>query len=404
MEFFKRTWAEIDLDALDENYRQIRKRLPAETDVLAVVKADAYGHHDRFVALELQRLGVCWFGVSNLEEALSLRRCGVTGQVLILGVTPPEKAGVLAREGITQTILSLEYAAALSAEAVRQGVTVEGHVKLDSGMRRIGFFIGDGQDPADEIRQACSLPGLRLNGIFSHFSSADDLSPEGQAFTALQRERCDRLIEELRQRGVTFPLRHLQNSAGILNLDGAYELARAGLILYGMPVDTLPGREMELHPVMSIRSEVAMVKTVEPGEPVSYSRTYTTKEITRIATVPIGYADGYLRLFSNRASVLIRGRRAPIIGNVCMDQMMVDVSGIPDVRQGDRVTVVGRDGEDEITFGELASLVGTINYELVCLVGKRVPRVCCRGGRVIDVFDYLDGSCGMPEEDGERHG
>ena len=202
--------------------------------------------------------------------------------------------------------------------------------------------------------------------------------------------RCDELIAALAEKGLTFPLRHLQNSAGILNLDRQDELARAGLILYGLPVGTLPGREPSLKPVMSIRSTISMVKTVEPGEPVGYSRTYTTQEPTRIATVPIGYADGYLRLLSNRASMLVRGCRAPIVGNICMDQLMLDVSHIPEAKAGDLVTVVGRDGQEEITFDELAALAGTISYELVCLVGKRVPRVCRRGGKVVQVFDYLD--------------
>lgn len=390
MEFLKRTWAEVDLDVLAHNYREIRRRLPDVTDIMAVVKADGYGHHDSFTALELQELGVKWFGVSNLDEALSLRRCGVAGKILIFGTTPPEKAAVLATEDITQTILSADYARRLSGEAVKSGVTVEGHIKVDTGMRRIGFFVGDSCDPSDEIAQVCTLPGLDLRGIFSHFSSSDDLTSEGRAFTALQKQRFDGLIEELAEKGITFPLRHLQNSAGILNLDCSYELARAGLILYGMSGDTVPGRELDLRPVMTIRSTVAMVKTVEAGEPVSYSRTYTTAGPTRIATVPIGYADGYLRMFSNRASVLIRGKRAPIIGNVCMDQMMADVSDIPGVTEGDLVTVVGRDGEEEITFDELAALAGTISYELVCLVGKRVPRVCRKNGEVAAVFDYLD--------------
>ena len=390
MEFFKRTWAEIDLDALQHNFQAIASRLPEKTRMMAVVKADAYGHCDRFVAGELQRLGVHWFGVSNLEEALSLRRCGIEGDILILGLTPPEKAGVLAAHRITQTVYSSDYAESLSKEAVRRQVTVCCHLKLDSGMRRIGFLIGEGQDPSDEILAVATLPGLSFTGIFSHFSSADDTTPEGQQFTALQMRRCDELIAALAEKGLTFPLRHLQNSAGILNLDRQDELARAGLILYGLPVGTLPGRELSLKPVMSIRSTISMVKTVEPGEPVGYSRTYTTQEPTRIATVPIGYADGYLRLLSNRASMLVRGCRAPIVGNICMDQLMLDVSHIPEAKAGDLVTVVGRDGQEEITFDELAALAGTISYELVCLVGKRVPRVCRRGGKVVQVFDYLD--------------
>ncbi len=394
MDFFKRTWAEIDLDALEGNYRAIRARVPEKTDIMAVVKADAYGHCDRFAARALAALGVGWFGVSNLEEALSLRSHGIDGEILVLGLTPPEKAGVLAAHNITQTVYSLLYAEGLSCEAVKQNVCVSCHLKVDTGMRRIGFQVGEGLDPVPEIEAACRLPGLIFGGIFSHFSSADDLTPAGQAFTALQKSRFDALTAQLAERGLDFPLRHLQNSAGIANLDADYELVRAGLILYGLPVDTLPGRALPLEPVMSIRSVVSMVKETAPGEPVSYGRTFTTQSPARLATIPIGYADGYLRLFSNRASVLIRGKRAPIVGNICMDQLIADVSAIPEAIAGDLVTVVGRDGGEEITFDELATLAGTINYELVCLVGKRVPRICRRGGEVVDVCDYLSAPSG----------
>ena len=384
MEFFKRTWAEINLDALACNARQIRETLPAGCEMLAVVKADAYGHGDRAVSLELQRMGVRWFGVSNLEEAAALRSAGITGEILIFGFTPPSCAGVLAARGITQAVFDPDYAKELNAAAEKAGVTVRGHLKIDTGMGRIGFACTDPEAAA----AACRLPALKIEGVFSHFSSSDDPSEAGVAYTLAQREKFDHLVAELAARGISIPFRHLQNSAGIVSYpDAHYEAVRAGIILYGHPLDFLPGRSIALKPVMSLRSTVAMVKEVPAGACISYSRTFTAPRAMRVATIPVGYADGYLRAFSNRADVLIRGRRAPVIGNVCMDQLMVDVSHIPDVRVDDLVTLAGRDGEEEITFDELARIAGTIHYELLCLVGKRVPRVYLRGGKVVEVRD-----------------
>ncbi len=387
MNFFKRTWAEIDLDALSDNTRQIRALLPAGCEMMAVVKADAYGHGDRAVSLEMQRMGVRWFGVSNLEEAVSLRTAGISGEILIFGFTPPSCARELAARNIVQAVFDPDYARQLNAAAESAGISVRGHLKIDTGMGRIGFSCGE----IEEAAAACRLPALQIEGIFSHFSSSDDPSEEGIAYTRAQRERFDRLTAGLAARGISIPFRHLQNSAGIVSYpDARYEAVRAGIILYGHQLDFLPGRSISLKPVMSLRSTVAMVKTVPAGSCISYSRTFTAPREMRVATVPAGYADGYLRAFSNRADVLIRGKRAPVIGNVCMDQLMVDVSGIPDVRVDDLVTLAGRDGEEEISFAELARIAGTIHYELLCLVGKRVPRVYLRGGKVVEVRDLAN--------------
>lgn len=388
MDFFKRTWAEIDLDALDANVDAIKGLLPEGTQMLAVVKADAYGHGDRMVSRELSKKGIRWFGVSNLEEGVSLRSAGVQGDILIFGFTPPSMAKELASYQVSQAILNKDYAQELSDYASKAGVTVKGHIKLDTGMGRIGFSCVDLPKCLDEISQCCQMPGLEITGIFSHFSSSDDPSPEGIAYTKMQKERFDAVVEGLKSRGISIPFRHLQNSAGIVSYpECRYEAVRAGVILYGQPLDFLPGHSLPLKPVMRLCSTVAMVKTVQPGECISYSRTFVAPKEMRVATIPIGYADGYLRAFSNRADVLIRGKRARVIGNVCMDQLMVDVSHIPDVQVDDRVTLAGRDGSEEITFSELAALAGTIHYELLCLVGKRVPRVYFRNGEIVKVWD-----------------
>ena len=376
MEFLKRTWAEINLDALRHNIEAIRSAIPPKTGIIAVVKADAYGHGDGYIASELEQLGIRFFAVSNLEEALSLRRKGIKGNILILGPTPYRRAADLAGD--------------LSRAAVAAGVTVHCHIKLDTGMGRIGFVVREDQDPTEEIQKVTSLPGLQFDGIFSHFSSADDITPEGEAYTVLQQQRFDRTVASLEAAGIHFTCRHLQNSAGIENeRDCLYDYVRAGIILYGMPVDTKKGCALDLHPLLSIRSVVTMVKTLHAGNAVSYGRHYTTDQDRIIATVPIGYADGYLRCMSCKASVLIRGKRARVIGNVCMDQIMVDVTDIPGVSEEDVVTIVGTDGDDCITFDELAGYADTISYELFCLIGKRVPRVYYRDGKEVGAVNYL---------------
>ncbi len=400
MEFLKRTWAEIDLDALHQNIAEIRKVIPADTGIIGVVKADAYGHGDWYIASELSKLGVHFFAVSNLEEALSLRRKEIEGNILILGVTPCTRAADLAHYGITQAVYSSEYARKLSDAAVKAGVTIRCHIKLDTGMGRIGFIVREDIDPVEEIKAVAALPGLSIEGVFSHFSSADDITEDGLAYTRLQQQRFDRTVEALEKAGVHFRCRHLQNSAGIENERSChYNYVRAGIIMYGMPVDTREGCALDLHPLLSIRSVVSMVKTLPAGNCISYGRHYTTEGDRRIATIPIGYADGYLRCMSGKASVLIRGKRARVIGNVCMDQIMVDVTGIEGAAAGDIATIVGKDGEDAITFDELAGYADTISYELFCLIGKRVPRVYFRDGREVGAVNYLlnEISIDMPE-------
>lgn len=384
--FLKRTWAQIDLDALEYNYRQIRSALRPDCKLMCVVKADAYGHGAERLAQEYERLGANWFAVSNLEEGMQLRHAGICSPILILGYTPAERAGQLYEHGIAQAILSEEYARQLSEQAVRQGVTVTVHIKLDTGMSRIGLMCqSDAQsdEAVAAVRRICALPHLQPQGIFTHFAVSDEAAA-GRDQTFWQYRCFNRTVELLRQRNIHFELRHCCNSGGILDYpDMNLDMVRAGIILYGLSPSEKVEHPLPLKPVMQLKSVVSLLKEVESGTAVSYGRTYFSQGHSRIATVPIGYADGYARSLSGKAEMLVRGHRAPIIGRICMDQLMLDVSQIKDIQQGDTVTVFGRDGEAFLSVDEIARLTDTINYEVVCLVSKRVPRIYLRGGRIV---------------------
>ncbi|MFU0832581.1 MAG: Alanine racemase [Oscillospiraceae bacterium] len=395
-EVLKRTWAEINLDAVEHNFRQIRKRLRPETKICCVIKADAYGHGAEQLAKEYEKLGANWFAVSNLEEAQQLRRAGVKLPILILGYTPPEMAEELARQNISQALIGAEYGAALSEQAQKAGVTVKVHVSLDTGMSRIGFLYQNPQRDAasiEEAEHACKLPGLEPEGIFTHFAVADE-GENGSDYTRMQyRNFCD-AIERLSQRGIKFRIRHCANSAAIFDYpEMQLDMVRAGVILYGL----LPSGSLQnpatLIPAMQLKSVVALVKNIPAQTTVSYGRKFTAPKETTVATVPIGYADGYPRILFQSAEMLVRGKRAKIIGRVCMDQLMLDITNIPNVCVGDTVTVFGTDGEVSLPVDELAAQIGTINYELVCAVSKRVPRVYYRNGTKVGSLDYLKRDC-----------
>lgn len=383
-DYLKRTWAEINLDNLYYNINQIKSNLSNETKIIAVVKADGYGHGDKYIANALVSCGINSFAVSNLAEALSLRNAGIDGEILILGFTPPKKCHILAEQDITQTIFSDEYAYSLHAQCDRP---IKVHIKLDTGMGRIGFQENEMQSTVDEICDICALENFDVKGIYSHFSSADQLDAGSQFYTELQNLRFNLAVNTLKQRGLTFEKIHLQNSAGIAFTDCLYTHVRAGIIMYGVRPSDLPF-PFPLRPVMELKSVVSMVKIIPKGTSVSYGRHFTAEEEMKIATVPIGYADGYPRLLSNRGRMLIHGQSARIVGAICMDQLMLDVSDIQTIKQGDIVTVVGRDGDEMITFDELANSIGTISYELMCLIGRRVPRVYLEDGKEIAVVDY----------------
>ncbi len=393
MDYLHRTWAEIDLDCIRHNFQELKKRLSGDCLTMAVVKADAYGHGDGFVSRTLQAEGADWFGVSNINEAISLRRQEVKKPILILGFTPPELTGELDRLSLSQTVYSLDYAKALSEAAARQGIQVDCHIKVDTGMSRIGFYAQRGQtvQAAEEIAQACALPGLCCTGIFTHFACADEYNPDSTAYTEGQFRAFQETLALLEAKGLRFALRHCCNSAGALAYPQMHlDMVRLGVVLYGLNPSAECAGMADLHPAMSLYTTVTMVKELEQGVAVSYGRRYAAGEGGRqIASIAVGYADGYRRSFTNRGRVLLHGRYAQVTGSVCMDQMMVDVTGIPKVQPGDRVTLLGTDGENQITLDDFAAVNGTINYEECCLIGRRVPRVYIEGGRETAVVDYV---------------
>lgn len=392
----KRTWAEIDLNAVAHNVEVIRRRIGEATKLCCVIKADAYGHGAVRMAKEYQALGADWLALSNIEEALQLRRAGISLPLLVLGYTPPEAAALLAQHNVSQCVYSLDYARALSENAVKSGVSVKMHVKVDTGMSRLGFCFQDlNRDAAAEaeIAEACALPGLISEGIFTHFAVADG-GVEGAVFTMRQFGCFKELLEGLTRRGIHFSVRHAANSGAVLDYPMSHlDMVRAGVILYGLEPSDAVQHPDDLQPAMRLRTVISHIKEIPEGADVSYGRTYTTSRRTRIATVPIGYADGYSRHFSNRGEMLVHGVRCPILGKVCMDQCMLDISEVPEARVGDTVTVFGREGDAQITLGELAELLDTIHYEIICGISKRVTRVYMKNGREDSVFDcILDGN------------
>ena len=379
-------WAEIDLDALAHNFRLIRRRAGAA--VCAVVKADAYGHGDRMAARTLAAEGAAWCAVSSLAEARHLRRSGIAQPILILGMTRPECAALLAEEGITQAVYSPEYAEALAAAAESAGVTVKGHLKIDTGMGRIGFGARRDLETAVSGLLACrKRKGLSITGAFQHFSAADSLAEEDRRYTEEQYALFRRVVERLEAAG---PLEtvHCANSAGLAaHPEWSCDMVRAGIILYGQDPSaevTFPG----LRPVMTLKTVVSQVKDLAPGDCVGYGRTYTADRALRAATLCCGYADGYPRALSSLGTVSIHGKPAPVIGRVSMDQLTVDVSAVPEAAAGDEAVVLGPAPADG--FARAASKAGTISYELLCAVARRVPRVYLRGGEAVEVLDYLD--------------
>lgn len=382
-----RAWAEINLDNIAYNVRQIKRRIGKMTEIMAVVKADAYGHGVIETVPTLLENGVSRLAVSMLDEAIQLRELGIKVPILVLSYTDPVRAEEIIRYNITQTVFSHDLPRALSKAAVKMGKEARIHIKIDTGMTRVGFK--PGYEAVKDVVQISSLPGIVIEGLFSHFSSADEDDP---GYTMMQYERFESIVNELNRIGIIIPVKHISNSAAILqypNLD--LQMVRPGIILYGLyPSEQLKKTAIDLKPAMELKANVILVKDVEANVPVSYGRTYVTKRKTTIATLPIGYADGYSRLLSNRGRVLINGEYAPVIGNICMDQCMVDVTDIKQsVKTGDEAVLIGSQGGKSITADEIANLTNTINYEVVCLIGKRIPRVYIKNGEVVKVVNYL---------------
>lgn len=382
---YDNTRVKIDLDAICHNFDAVCTK--AGVPVMAVIKADAYGHGAIPVARLLE--GKCaFFGVSSMLEALELRQAGLNPPILILGHTPESAFSTAIAEGIRPTIFRWESALALSQAAQTLGVYAPFHFALDTGMSRIGFQAT--QEDADLCAKIAQLPNLIPEGLFSHFATADcaDL-----ARSYRQAELFDKFSAMLESRGVHVTIRHLNNSAGLMNFDKHYDMVRSGIVTYGMyPSDEVDMSALALKPALQWLSRVTFVKTLPAGREISYGGTYVTDRETVVATVPVGYADGYRRSLSGKFYVLIRGRKAPILGRICMDQMMVDVTDIPGVTEGDRVTLVGTDGEETITMEQIAAAADSFNYEFVCGISRRVPRIYLSGGEKVHSVHYLTDS------------
>ena len=379
---FDLTWLQVDLDALADNMRRVRQR--AGTDVLAVVKADAYGLGAVTVAHALQD-SCAFLGTANISEALELRRGGIQKPILILGRAPISAYPLAVAEDIRVPIFIYEDAVALSAEAVKQGKTANFHFVVDTGMSRIGFQAT--QESADMCAKVCQLPGLRAEGIFSHFATAD-----GADLTSAKEQLAlfEEFVAKLEQLGIQIPIRHINNSAGVINFPKQGEMVRSGIINYGMyPSDEVDKDLLPVKPVMEWIAKVVYVKTLPAGRRISYGGCYTTTRETVVATLPVGYADGYRRSLTDKGYVLIHGKKAPIIGRICMDQTMVDVTDIPNVQIGDNAVLIGCSGDEQITVDYLAQLTGTLNYEIICGISRRTPRVYFRGGKRVSEVHYL---------------
>lgn len=390
--YLRRTWAEVDIDAVKHNFDVIRQATDPKAKIMCVIKADAYGHGAVFLAKLYEKMGASRFAVSNIEEAIQLRENDIKLPILILGFTPAFMAKTLSENNISQAVFSEEYAKELSEYAVKDDVKVKIHIKLDTGMSRIGFMYQDIQrdgNSIEQIKTACSLPNLEPEGIFTHFALSDE-GEEGKTATLHQFECFSTAVNQLISDGICFPIIHCSNSGAIIDYKQThYDCVRAGIILYGLsPSSKLDGK-LDLQPAMQIKSVIAQIKTVEPDTPVSYGGTYVTKQPTKIATVPIGYADGYTRSLGNRAYMTVNGQKANVIGRVCMDQLMLDISDIDNVKVGDEVIVIGDGKNNTLSFDDIAKMTGTINYELVCLVGKRVPRVYIHHGKNVGIMDSI---------------
>lgn len=388
MTYLKRAWAEIHLERIKTNVENFKRFLSPETELLCVVKANCYGNGDDAVVPYLENeLNINWFAVSNIEEAKHLRDIGISGEILILGYTPPEYAKELIDYDIIQALTDESHAQELSKYSPI-GKRVRAHCALDTGMTRIGICESTFDKACDAIERISKLSGIQLEGIFTHFASADSDNEDDINYTQNQADQITAVADELKKRLVVLNQIHFLNSAGgIYHSSGKSTLARLGIIMYGLKPNASLEVPFKLEPVLDFKACVSMVKEVESDVCVSYGRTYTTSKPTKIATIPVGYADGYPRFLSNKGEVLLHGKRAKIIGRVCMDQIMCDVTGI-DVKVGDTATLIGTDGIETITADDIADIGNTIGYEIICNISKRVPRIVYNNGQQTDILKY----------------
>lgn len=385
---YHRIYAKIDLDAIEHNIDLVKDKIGKETKLLLVIKADAYGHGSVELAKTFSEKAD-YFAVAEMNEAVELRHAGIKKPILILGYTSPNLFKMALENDITLTMFQPEAIEKLSKEAVNAEKTAKIHFAVDTGMSRIGFSITE--NSADEAAKAAKLPGIFVEGIFSHFATADgvDKRPSME-----QREKYDKFIAMLKDRNVEIPIKHINNSAGILEFDKYYDMAREGIILYGLypskEVEEELGERFKLRPAMELITHISHIKELEANRGISYGFTYVTDHKMRVATIPVGYADGYPRALSNKGEVLIHGKRCKILGRVCMDQMMVDISDVPEAKIEDKVVLVGKDQNEFIPVEELADAAYSFNYEFVCGIARRVPRVYFKNGEYVNTKLHLD--------------
>ena len=369
---YYRVQANINLDAIRHNIQEIKNKININNKLMVIIKADGYGHGAVPIARALEQIGIDAYGVAIIEEAIELREAGMKKPILILGYTPKEQYRLVLDNDVMQTIFQYEMAYALDQEAGKLGKIAKIHIKIDTGMSRIGF--SDTKESLEEIIKISKLKNIKIEGLFSHFSCADEVD---KTSANNQFKRFQDIVQELENNNIIIPTKHMSNSAGIIDLPHAnVDMVRCGIATYGIyPSEWVNKDNIKLIPAMELKTHVIYVKEVDAGVGVSYGSTYITKRRTKIATIPVGYADGYSRILSNRGRVIIHGTFAPIIGRICMDQFMVDVTEIEGVKQGDTVTLLGMDGDNNISVEELSELSNSFPYEFVCNVGKRIPRV-----------------------------
>ena len=387
MKTYSRVYAKIDLDAIAYNMEQMKQNIRPETKVMAVIKADGYGHGAVQIAEMMERWNYIWgFAVATLDEAVVLRTEGIQKPILVLGCVFPDQYMEMLKHEIRMNIYTEEMAESISRMAAREGKTAYMHIKLDTGMSRLGFGINE--QSAETIKRISKMPNVNMEGIFTHFTKADE---KDKSFTKKQIQEFVWMTERLKEKNVRFTYEHCSNSAGIIDVPEAnFDIVRAGISTYGLyPSEEVDKTNVKLKPALALKSHVAFVKEIESGTPVSYGGTFVAKEKMKIATIPVGYADGYPRSLSNKGYVLIRGKKAPILGRVCMDQFMVDVTQIEGVSFGDKVTMIGKDGNEILPVEVLSELSGLFNYEFVCDLGKRIPRVYVRDGKIAEQVDYF---------------
>ncbi len=383
---YGRIYETINLDAIAYNIQAMKAVLGSGTEIMGIVKSDGYGHGAVPVAKAIEPY-VWGYGVATAEEGVILRNHRIEKPILVLGTVPQAQYDMLVEYDIMPSIFQIKRAESLSAAAVRAGKTASIHLVVDTGMSRIGYPVTE--EAADEAAKICNLPGIRAEGLFTHFSKADEAD---KRHALIQVEKYFRFVDMLSQRGVMIPMLHCSNSAGILDLDNAgFHVARAGIAMYGLyPSDEVRREHVRLKPAMELKSSIFYIKKIAPGDCISYGGTFQADREMMVATIPAGYGDGYPRNLSGRGEVLIRGKRAKILGRICMDQFMVDVTDIPDAKEEDEVVLIGCQGKEEITVEKLAQTGGGFHYEIICGISKRVPRVYLQNSQVIGTKDYFD--------------